>query len=222
LPSTIMSNEKSWKTYFGDEAPEKLDIPQLQERLDAIGTKASFYKMLLIRSIRHDRMTLVSKEFVSSVMGEKYIQPLAVTMDEVFQSSDIGTPIILMLTPGADPTSNLRDMARSKGVQINIVSMGEGQEPHATKAIIDGMQNGDWALLQNCHLGLKYMSGIPDNLKKYQAEFTESNKEIPSTFRLLPALPDRAGHGTLVVPGYIRQPVHSCEKWLTRETPLCQ
>lgn len=77
----------------------------------------------------------------------------------------------------------------SQGVAINIVSMGEGQEPHATKAITDGLENGDWALLQNCHLGLNYMSGLPDQLLKWKEEKEGSQDDgdgvgnVPSTFR---------------------------------------
>ena len=63
-------------------------------------------KMTLVRALRDDRMTQVSKEFVSVIMGEKYIQPLSVTMEEVWKTSDCFTPVILMLTPGADPTEH--------------------------------------------------------------------------------------------------------------------
>eukprot|EP01084_Bolivina_argentea_P175293 303595_1 len=183
LASLIISNEKLWRLYYEDEAPEALDIPILCERmLNIAPKKAAFYRMLLIRAIRDDRMTLVSKEFVSAIMGEKYVQPLTVTMDEVYACSQ-GTPIILMLTPGADPTQTLKDLARSVGVSINIVSMGEGQEPHASKAITDGMARGDWALLQNCHLGLKYMSALPDNLKEWAAAAANGG-DTNNTFRL--------------------------------------
>eukprot|EP01083_Nonionella_stella_P290507 988452_1 len=116
-------------------------------------------------------------------------------MDEIYTSSNIHTPIILMLTPGADPTQLLKDLSRQKGISINIVSMGEGQEPHATKAIKDGMLKGDWALLQNCHLGLNYMSALPDNIKKWKQELlnneeeqkkqsSDNNNNIPSSYRL--------------------------------------
>eukprot|EP00485_Elphidium_margaritaceum_P015545 CAMPEP_0202728930 /NCGR_PEP_ID=MMETSP1385-20130828/185872_1 /ASSEMBLY_ACC=CAM_ASM_000861 /TAXON_ID=933848 /ORGANISM="Elphidium margaritaceum" /LENGTH=4770 /DNA_ID=CAMNT_0049395183 /DNA_START=131 /DNA_END=14440 /DNA_ORIENTATION=- len=187
LPTLIANNEKLWRVYYEDEQPENLDIPILQERIAQLVStgnqgKAAFYKMLLIRAMRDDRMTLVSKEFISAIMGEQYVQPSTYTMEEVYGSTpDAATPIILMLTPGADPTQTLKDLARNKGVGINIVSMGEGQEPHATKAITDGMSKGDWALLQNCHLGLKYMSNIPENLKKWQEEL---GGKIEPTFRL--------------------------------------
>ena len=113
LPDIIAKNEKLWRAYFEDEQPEKLEIPVLEERLES-AENGKFYKMCIVRSIRDDRMTLVAKEFVAAVMGQKYIEPLSVTMEEVFNGADVWTPIILMLTPGADPTQTLRDLARSK------------------------------------------------------------------------------------------------------------
>ncbi|ETO28518.1 axonemal dynein gamma heavy chain [Reticulomyxa filosa] len=160
---------KAWRLWYESETPESLDIPVLQERLQQIKMR-SFMKMVLVRALRDDRMTLSSQGFVAEVMGEKYIQPLTVTMEEVWKTSDKLTPTILMLTPGADPTQTLKDLARKMGAGVEIVSMGEGQEPHATKAITSSMGKGDWALLQNCHLGLKYMASLPDQLKKWNEE----------------------------------------------------
>ena len=40
------------------------------------------------------------------------------------------------------------------------VSMGEGQEKVAMVALIDGFANGNWVILQNCHLGLKLMEDM--------------------------------------------------------------
>ena len=51
----------------------------------------------------------------------------------------------------------------------------------AFKVIKEGLANGDWALLQNCHLGLKYMSALPDMLIKWKEECEEV---VPDTFRL--------------------------------------
>eukprot|EP00493_Phyllostaurus_siculus_P024389 UN24729 len=98
-------------------------------------------------------------------MGPDFVVPLTVTMDEIWENGEMQTPTILMLTPGADPTAVLQDLAQRKGLEIRMVSMGEGQEVYATKAIEDSMKDGGWALLQNCHLGLGYMSDLPELLK---------------------------------------------------------
>merc|ERR1712224_41102 len=50
------------------------------------------------------------------------------------------------------------------------VSMGEGQEKFAKKAIDEAMVNGGWALLNNCHLGLGYMNSLTDYIEQKKEE----------------------------------------------------
>ena len=42
-------------------------------------------------------------------------------------------------------------------LECTAISMGQGQEIHARKLMLQSMQDGAWVLLQNCHLGLNYM-----------------------------------------------------------------
>lgn len=42
--------------------------------------------------------------------------------------------------------------------------MGQGQEVHARRLIGLAMAEGNWVLLQNCHLGLDYMDELMDTI----------------------------------------------------------
>jgi len=180
LRAIIQGNEKEWKKWYDDETPEECEIPILEERLVA-QENGAFMRMLLIRALRDDRGNVAANKFVGSVMGPDFVVPLTVTMDEIWENGEMQTPTILMLTPGADPTAVLQDLAQRKGLEISMVSMGEGQEVYATKAIEQSMQHGGWALLQNCHLGLGYMSDLPEMLKSY---FSDEDRKINDDFRL--------------------------------------
>ena len=46
--------------------------------------------------------------------------------------------------------------------ECGAISMGQGQEVHARRLMSQSMQEGQWVLLQNCHLGLDYMDELLD------------------------------------------------------------
>merc|ERR1712100_793078 len=57
-----------------------------------------------------------------------------------------------------------------------MISMGQGQEPAARKLLNQGVATGDWVLLQNCHLGLGFLTEV----EQYMTALTE----VIDSFRL--------------------------------------
>ena len=68
--------------------------------------------------------------------------------------------------------------------------MGQGQEVHARRLMAQGMANGGWLLLQNCHLSLDYVEEVLDLMIETETihqEFrlwvtTEVHKKFPINF----------------------------------------
>jgi dynein heavy chain, axonemal len=81
-------------------------------------------------------------------------------MLDTFQETSPQTPIFFVLFPGVDPTPDVEkvgaqyDISSTNGRFINI-SMGQGQEDKAKKAIFDCAKKGYWIMLQNLHLVIK-------------------------------------------------------------------
>jgi dynein heavy chain len=67
---------------------------------------------------------------------------------------------------GADPTDSIETLARRKRKEVECVSMGEGQDVVALRAITTATTYGSWVLLQNCHLGLDFIDSLEDILLK--------------------------------------------------------
>lgn len=61
-------------------------------------------------------------------------------------------------------------------VDLRSVSMGQGQEYHARKMIMESMANGGWVLLQNVHLSLPFCTEVIDMLVE--------TEHIDNTFRM--------------------------------------
>lgn len=53
----------------------------------------------------------------------------------MFKTLDYKTPMIFILSTGADPTSSLLKYAQDKGKQISVISLGQGQGVKAERQI---------------------------------------------------------------------------------------
>ena len=58
------------------------------------------------------------------------------------------------------------DLAKKHKKQVRTISLGQGQEPAARKLISTGVAQGSWVMLQNCHLGLKFMAEVETTMLK--------------------------------------------------------
>ena len=54
----------------------------------------------------------------------------------------------------------LEAIAASKKRNLKSVSLGKGQGEKAENYIKDSMKNGDWVVLQNCHLAAKWLGTL--------------------------------------------------------------
>ena len=80
-------------------------------------------------------------------------------------------PLIFILSSGSDPMGDVTNLAIKHDMLAKIVpiSLGQGQGPKATAGINDGVANGKWILLQNCHLGLSYMPTLEGKIEVRQS-----------------------------------------------------
>jgi len=174
LPESIIRNDQLWKHWYDEDAPEQQRVPDYEERL------GTFDKLLLVRSIREDRALLCVSEFIVEVLGKRYVDSRPLDLRALHDEADKFTPMIVLLSMGADPTNAITELARRKKKQVRAISMGQGQEPAARKLLTMGTQQGSWVLLQNCHLGLKMMEELENYLQGRRSE----PDEVQDDFRL--------------------------------------
>ncbi|KAK4886462.1 hypothetical protein RN001_002733 [Aquatica leii] len=150
----VENNDRGWKNWFDKDAPEEATIPDGYNNLD------TFRKLLMIRAWCIDRTLTQSRKYIGASMGQRFAEPIILNMEALHIESRPLTPLVCFLTTGADPTPYIEQLSKRLENFTKCMSMGQGQEIHARKMLAQAMQDGFFALLQNCHLGLDYMSEI--------------------------------------------------------------
>jgi len=124
---------------------------------DAHPNMNDFHFLILLRCVRPDCVIQALQQYVLKNMGERFVNPPSFDLSGSYDSSTCETPIIFVLTPGADPMTVLLRLADEKGFtadngKLFSISLGQGQGPRAENAIANAKDRGTWVVLQNCDL----------------------------------------------------------------------
>jgi dynein heavy chain len=146
---TSKDGAKAFEAWYDLEAPEATDMPMgYSEKL------SKMQQMLVLRCFRTDRVYNATKMYVMHQMGDRFVQPPVLDYKRVFKQSYPTTPVVFILSPGADPLASVEELAEKKGFlsKFKYLSLGQGQNTAAETLIKVGSTRGHWVLLQNCHL----------------------------------------------------------------------
>lgn len=183
ITSDMVANKEAWRKWISEPRPEETKLPGQWEgppmssatkpapaRPDSARQGLSYFgKLLLIKRLRFERMQLGFRKLIEHRLGSHYVSVPAAKLEQVHRDSDAATPVIFVLSAGADPTSILLKFAREKGFheKLDVISLGQGQGENARRYVEQGKRQGRWVVLQNCHLAKSFMSdleGIVDGL----------------------------------------------------------
>lgn len=96
-------------------------------------------------------------------MSREFIEPPTFNLEESYKDSNSCSPLVFILSPGADPMAGLlrfaQDMKLKKNA-VHTISLGQGQGPIASAMINDALKTGHWVVLQNCHLAESWMKEL--------------------------------------------------------------
>ncbi|XP_062273833.1 dynein axonemal heavy chain 10 [Scomber scombrus] len=164
LPDDMEKNSAYWKSWYDLDAPEQASFPmKYEENLSA------FQKLLLLRCFRVDRVYRAVTDYVTVTMGEKYVQPPVISFDAIYEQSTPNSPIIFILSPGSDPAGDLMKLAERSGFggnKFKFLAMGQGQEKVALQLLEKAVSRGQWLMLQNCHLLVKWLKDLEKSLER--------------------------------------------------------
>ncbi|RKP17872.1 hypothetical protein ROZALSC1DRAFT_23782, partial [Rozella allomycis CSF55] len=176
LISSLEQNEREWKSWFMNPEPEELPLPG-----DWDSKLTDLQRILIIRSLRPDRFILCAQKFIVNNLGQNYIDPPLIDIEDTLLDSNCKTPILFIISPGVDPTFIISSLANKKKMNDRFyhLSLGQGQTPKALRLIQDAIRLGNWIFLANCHLSISWMPTLEKIIEQMS-----SQENIHPDFRL--------------------------------------
>ncbi|XP_078090943.1 dynein axonemal heavy chain 3-like [Mustelus asterias] len=171
LKNHFCSKLFEWKRIYDASQPEKMPLPH--PWADNLST---FQMLLVLRCIRPDKMIPAIQQFISEKMSAAYIEPPTFDLQHSYKASSHFTPLVFVLSAGADPMALLMKFAEEQGMggaSLQTISLGQGQGPIAGKMIEKAAEEGTWVVLQNCHLA---SSWLPELERICEEVITDSDK----------------------------------------------
>ena len=154
IRESFVHQADQWAEIMESMQPQNETFPAPWDNL------SSFRKILVLRCIRSDKVIPAVQTFVSENLGAQFAEPPPFDLAKAFADSNCTTPLIFVLSPGADPTGALLKFADDKGFgkhKLNSLSLGQGQGPIAIRLLETATKEGTWVVLQNCHLATSWM-----------------------------------------------------------------
>jgi len=143
-------------------------------------------KLLIIKIFHPDKFIFYVKKYISEILSEKLAEIPLYSLSEMLDLSINSLPLMLLMTPGLDPSNDVRKLAEEAGKELYMISLGQGQSERALKSIKFCQDKGHWVYLQNLHLVPDFMK----NLENIINNMSIKEKDIHHQFRLwVSALP---------------------------------
>ncbi|XP_077984893.1 cytoplasmic dynein 2 heavy chain 1-like [Glandiceps talaboti] len=131
---------------------------------------SQFQQVLVVQAIRPDRLQSAMTLFASRALGMKELSPPTLNLKRLLKET-VGTePVLIVISPGADPSQELQDLASEKvgPERYHQVAMGQGQADIAMQLLHECSRNGDWLCLKNLHLVTAWLPALEKELNSLE------------------------------------------------------
>ncbi|KAK3254424.1 hypothetical protein CYMTET_36360, partial [Cymbomonas tetramitiformis] len=162
LQDMMEAEPSSWEDWLMGPNPENSSPPALDTTM--------IQRLLLLRVLRPDRMGHAMADYVSSELGEMYLEQEPFSMTETYKESGPGIPVLFILFPGVSAVKDVEALAGIHGFTaekgtLHHISMGQGQEKGAEACLDRFTERGGWIFLDNVHLMTRWLPVLERKLE---------------------------------------------------------
>ncbi|XP_029699181.1 cytoplasmic dynein 2 heavy chain 1 isoform X3 [Takifugu rubripes] len=146
--SLCLKDSDIWLSFLHSSQCEQ-EIPlSIQKKI------SPFQQLLLIQALRPDRLQSAMGTFATQMLGMKELYPPPLNLHHLYTETKEWEPVLIIISPGADPSQELADLAAEtmSRTSYHEISMGQGQADVALATLRECSQNGEWLCLKNLHL----------------------------------------------------------------------
>ena len=146
----IKENEEEWSNLC-ERSPRVV----LESQFPGTQEFSLFQKLLLLKCINPTNLVPAVYGFVEQHIGKAYISFPLPDINKAYGESSCITPILFVLGETTDPSNAIYELAERLnivGKRLQFVCLGYGKERHAEDLLREGIQAGNWVILQNCHM----------------------------------------------------------------------
>jgi dynein heavy chain len=123
LTNSIITNFDEWQDWATKANPHNEPLPL--EWNDKVN---NFERLLILKAFRPEKLLFAFTNYVVDEIGQFYVENPPASMEVVYADTDVKTPLIFVLSQGADPTATLIKFAKDKDFseKLNVISLGQG------------------------------------------------------------------------------------------------
>ncbi|NXI65822.1 DYHC2 protein, partial [Anseranas semipalmata] len=131
-----------------------------------------FQQVLVVQAVRPDRLQSSMALFVCKALGIRELSPSPLNLKRLYKETLEIEPILIIISPGADPSQELQELASVEGNTecYHQIAMGQGQADVAIQTLKECARNGEWLCLKNLHLVIPWLPVLEKELNTLQPQ----------------------------------------------------
>jgi len=161
----------AWIEWLSSSAPEHGVPAGCPDLLQGDSVNACLARLLLLKTLRPDRVLAGGSLVVSAVFGPEFLNIQETDLAAVAETEcSARVPIMLVSLPGFDTSGRVDALAAEKRINYRALAMGspEGYD-QAERAIFSLASKGGWVLLKNVHLAPQWLQQLEKRLHSLDA-----------------------------------------------------
>ena len=182
--SLDISNTAMWSNFAKSSQCEKNFPAEVNQKLTL------FQQVLVVQALWPDHLQSSMEQFAIRALSLKILYPPSLNFKRLYSTDSLHTePILVIISPGADPSLEIQELAESEVGKESFyqVAMGQGQADIAIQSLKNCASKGEWLCLKNVHLVTSWLPTLEKELNSINPHksfrlwlTTESHPKFPA------------------------------------------